>query len=372
MRATTTRAPLGRRGVYCSLLCGVLNVLQPHSESRPGWERSEGGTRCSSPRRRPSVPLSLSLCSHVRLAPVRPTSRRHGGPRPAAPLKARPGRHCLPPRRLPRALERRLPAHLARASGARPCSHCCPPCVSSPRPLTPSTKAAPPPPLTRMSPPDVDVDQPGYYSNFYHSPPFYAGTLTGVAGATILATIVKLALSPVEGLLFDGATLSAPPLVFVSLLRSTLLTLPSPPRSAPPLGPDSLHLERRRRAALPPARRPLPLVLLPLPVLHQRQAGSGEYRPRPPRRGPAERRRVAHDHRRAPFSLPPRSPSSLNPRILTPPPFLPHAGLPHGRPRPPRRPRLGRASLLLEQARLRRPPCACAQRRGEVAPRRGG
>lgn len=145
MRATTTRAPLGRRGVYCSPLCGVLNELQPHSESRPGWERSEGGTRCSSPRRRPSMPLSLSLCSHVRLAPARPTPRRYDGPRPAAPLKARPGRHCLPPRRLPRALERRLPAHLARASGARPCSHCCPPCVSSPRPLTPSTKAAPPP-----------------------------------------------------------------------------------------------------------------------------------------------------------------------------------------------------------------------------------
>ncbi|BGP38819.1 hypothetical protein JCM10450v2_002773 [Rhodotorula kratochvilovae] len=46
-----------------------------------------------------------------------------------------------------------------------------------------------------------------YYSSFYHAPPFYAGTLTAVAGATILATVFKLILSPVEGLLFDGATL---------------------------------------------------------------------------------------------------------------------------------------------------------------------
>ncbi|GAA5910173.1 hypothetical protein JCM8208_006749 [Rhodotorula glutinis] len=46
-----------------------------------------------------------------------------------------------------------------------------------------------------------------YYSQFYHSPPYYAGTLTAVAALTILSTVAKLALSPVEGLLFDGATL---------------------------------------------------------------------------------------------------------------------------------------------------------------------
>lgn len=66
----------------------------------------------------------------------------------------------------------------------------------------------------------------GYYSQFYHSPPYYAGTLSVVAAITILSTVAKLVLSPVEGLLFDGATLSA--LASPSLSNSSPAPLADP------------------------------------------------------------------------------------------------------------------------------------------------
>ncbi|GAA5823448.1 hypothetical protein JCM3770_006040 [Rhodotorula araucariae] len=85
-----------------------------------------------------------------------------------------------------------------------------------------------------------------YYSHFYHAPPFYAATLTAVAAATILATVTKLALSPVDGLLFDGATLMlllSAVTVYTSNVLAALRYLPLdllPPASFFP-APIDLH-----------------------------------------------------------------------------------------------------------------------------------
>lgn len=43
----------------------------------------------------------------------------------------------------------------------------------------------------------------------YHAPPYYGAVLAGLALAALGATLVKLVMNPVQGLLFEGATFGA-------------------------------------------------------------------------------------------------------------------------------------------------------------------
>lgn len=43
----------------------------------------------------------------------------------------------------------------------------------------------------------------------YHAPPYYGAVLAGLALAALGATVVKLVINPVQGLLFEGATFGA-------------------------------------------------------------------------------------------------------------------------------------------------------------------
>ncbi|GAA5852496.1 hypothetical protein JCM8547_002519 [Rhodosporidiobolus lusitaniae] len=79
-----------------------------------------------------------------------------------------------------------------------------------------------------------------YYTFVFHAPPFYVATLTSVAGLALAAATGKLILSPVNGLLFDGATLLllvSAFSVYTSNLLAALRYLPL--SSLPPGSPAS-------------------------------------------------------------------------------------------------------------------------------------
>jgi hypothetical protein len=95
----------------------------------------------------------------------------------------------------------------------------------------------------------------GYYSHIYNAPSFYVTTLTSVAGLAIGAAVLKIILNPVDGLLFDGATLCT----FSFLLEHRLYILISllPTSSAPLIGGNRLLRQHTLRPPLPPPLPPL-------------------------------------------------------------------------------------------------------------------
>lgn len=91
----------------------------------------------------------------------------------------------------------------------------------------------------------------GYYSHVYNSPPFYVTTLTVVAGLAIGSALLKIILNPVDGLLFDGATLRTLTPPTWPILALTLLFC-----STTWLSRERLLSKHRLCPAIPPARNP--------------------------------------------------------------------------------------------------------------------